>query len=102
MPLYVYECRRCEVRTEVLQRRFDAPRERDPVCEACGSSDLERVFSAFATYRSELDKLRELDPKYYARVDQALANTPEADPMRHLQRMTPFDSASEPGEPIKF
>lgn len=100
MPLYVYQCRRCDVRTEVLQRRMDAPRE--AVCEACGSVELERVYSAFATYRSELDKLRSLDPKYYARVDQALANTPEADPMRHLKRMTPFDSASEPGEPIKF
>jgi putative FmdB family regulatory protein len=96
----VYQCRRCEVRTEVLQRRLDVPRE--AVCEACGSADLERVFTPFATYRSEFDKLRELDPKYYARVDRALAKTREADPMRHLQRMTPFDSATEPGEPIKF
>lgn len=102
MPLYVYQCRRCEVRTEVLQRRIEAPLERDQVCEACGSADLERVFSAFATYRSELDKLRELDPKYYARVDQAIAHTRDADPMRHLERMTPFDSAREPGESIKF
>jgi putative FmdB family regulatory protein len=100
VPLYVYQCRRCDVRTEVLQRRLDSPRE--AVCEACGSADLERVFTPFATYRSEVDKLRQLDPKYYARVDQALANTREADPMRHLEHMTPFDSTSEPGEPIRF
>ena len=100
MPLYDYQCRRCDARTEVFQRRIDAPRE--AACEACGSAELERVYAPFATYRSELDKLRSLDPKYYARVDQALVNTREADPMRHLQRMTPFDSVAEPGDPIKF
>lgn len=88
------------MRTEVFQRRMDAPRQ--AICEACGSLDMTRVYTPFATYRSEVDKLSTLDPKYYARVDQALANTPEADPMRHLQRMTPFDSVKEPGDPIKF
>jgi hypothetical protein len=88
------------MRTEVLQRRFDTPRE--AVCEACGSTELERVFTPFATHRSEIDRLRDLDPKYYARVDRALANTRDADPMRHLERMLPFDSASDPGDPIKF
>src|SRR5579864_4920034 len=101
MPLYVCQCRRCDVRTEVFQRRMDAPRE-GCVCEACGSGELDRVYTPFAVYRSELDKLRSLDPKYHARVDQALANTREADPMRHLERMTPFESAAEPGDPIKF
>ena len=100
MPLYVYQCERCEVRTEFFQRRMEPPRT--AVCEACGSLDMERVYTPFATYRSELDKLRSLDSKYFARVDQALANTREADPMRHLQRMTPFDSVAEPGDPIKF
>jgi putative FmdB family regulatory protein len=100
VPLYVYQCRRCDVRTEVFQRRMDTPRE--AVCEACGSLELERVYTPFAVYHSELDRLRTLDPKYYARVDQALANTREADPMRHLERMTRFDSTSEPGESIKF
>lgn len=100
MPLYVYQCRRCEVRTEVLQRKVDAPAE--ATCRACGSADVERVFSAFATYRSELDRLRELDPKYYERVDRAMANTADADPMRHLKRMIPFDSARDAGGPIRF
>ena len=100
MPLYLYQCRRCEVRTEVFQRSMHGTRS--ATCEACGSADLDRVYTPVATYRSELDRLRSLDSKYFARVDQALANTPEADPMRHLQRMTPFDSVTEPGDPIKF
>lgn len=100
MPLYVYQCRRCESHTEVLQRRFDAPRE--ATCETCGSAEMDRVFTPFAMSRSELDRLRDLNPKYYDRVDRAMANTRDADPMRHLERMTPFESASQPGDPIKF
>ncbi len=100
MPLYVYDCRRCQSRMEVLQRSFLTPR--DSACETCGSTDLDRVFTPFATYRSELDRLRGLDPRYYDRVDRAMNNTREADPMRHLDRMTPFDAAADPGDPIKF
>jgi len=100
MPIYVYQCNRCDVRTEVFFRRLNA--EREVLCEACGSPDLERVFTPFAVYRSELDKLEALDPSYYKKVDQAIAKTPEADPMRHIRRMTPFDKTPDPGDPIKF
>lgn len=100
MPIYVYQCNRCDVRTEVFHRRMNA--ERAVACEACGSADLERVFTPFAIYRSELTRLEQLDPTYYKRVDQAIANTPEADPMRHLARMTPFDQAQDPGDQIRF
>jgi putative FmdB family regulatory protein len=100
MPIYVYQCGRCDVRTEVFFRRQRAAGA--IVCEACGSDQVERVFTPFAIYRSEVDKLQQLDPKYYRKVDEAIAHTPEADPMRHLQRMTPFDSTPEPGDPIKF
>ncbi len=100
MPIYVYQCNRCDVRTEVFQRRLNV--EREVVCESCGSTELERVFTPFAVYRSEVDKLEQLDPTYYKKVDMAMRNTPEADPMRHLNRMTPFDQAPDPGEPIKF
>ncbi|MER3406656.1 MAG: hypothetical protein C4289_17050 [Chloroflexota bacterium] len=72
------------------------------VCGACGSTELRRVFTPFAVYRSEIDKLEALDPKYYRMVDQAIANTPEADPMRYLKRMIPFDRAQDPGEQIEF
>ncbi|MHB8574736.1 MAG: FmdB family zinc ribbon protein [Dehalococcoidia bacterium] len=100
MPIYVYQCSRCDVRTEVFQRRLNA--ELQARCEACGSADVERVFMPFAIYRSEMTKLEQLDPMYYRKVDQAIANTPEAEPMRHLNRMTPFDAAKDPGAPIKF
>ena len=100
MPIYVYQCRRCDVRSEIFFRRLNV--DRQVVCEACGSPDVERVFTPFAIYRSELTKLEQLDPSYYRKVDQAIANTPEAEPMRHLERMTPFDAAPDPGDPIKF
>jgi putative FmdB family regulatory protein len=100
MPIYVFQCNRCDVRTEVFYRRMNA--EREVLCESCGSAEMERVFTPFAIYRSELTRLQELDPTYYKKVDQAIANTPEADPMRHLNRMTPFDKAAEPGDTIKF
>lgn len=100
MPIYVYQCDRCDVRTEVFQRRLTA--EREVACDACGSTDVQRVFTPFTVYRSELDKLQQLDPSYYKKVDQAIANTPEAEPMRHLKRMASFDQAPEAGDPIKF
>lgn len=100
MPIYVYQCNRCDVRSEVFYRTLNGARE--VACDACGTADIERVFTPFAIYRSELTKLEQLDPTYYRKVDQAIANTPEAEPMRHLQRMTPFDKAKDPGDPIKF
>ncbi|MGE0544450.1 MAG: zinc ribbon domain-containing protein [Dehalococcoidia bacterium] len=99
MPIYVYQCDRCDVRTEVFLRRLNV--EREIACESCGSTQVQRVFTPFAIYRSELDKLEQLDPTYYKKVDQAIANTPEAEPMRHLRKMTSFDAARDPGEPIK-
>ena len=100
MPIYVYQCNRCDVRTEVFLRRLND--DLQVRCEACDSAEVERVFTPFAVYRSEVDRLEALDPSYYKKVDQAIANTPEAEPMRHLRRMTPFDKAKDPGEPIKF
>lgn len=99
MPIYVYQCDRCDVRTEIFFRRLNA--EREIACESCGSVAMQRVFTPFTVYRSELDKLEQLDPSYYKKVDQAIAKTPEAEPMRHIKRMTPFDAAQDPGEPIK-
>lgn len=100
MPIYVYQCNRCDVRTDIFQRSLNSARP--PVCDACHSSDVERVYTPFAIYRSELEKIQQLDPTYYKKVDQAIRSTPEAEPMRHLGRMTPFSEAPEAGDPIKF
>jgi len=100
MPIYVYQCPRCEVRSEVFSRRITS--EQQVPCEACGAVRMDRVFTPFAVYRSEIDQINALDPKYFKKVDQAVANTPEADPERHLRRMTPFSAAADPGDPIRF
>lgn len=100
MPIYVYQCNRCDNRTEVFSRRQTS--QQQVTCEHCTSDDVERVFTPFAIYRSEVQKLEALDPTYYKKVDEQIARTPEADPMRHLTKMTPFDAAHEAGDPIKF
>lgn len=100
MPVYVYHCQRCDRTSEVFQRSLNATSQ--PVCEHCGSTDLQRVVTSFAVPKSELDRLQQLDPRYYKKVDDAIARTPEADPMRHLQKMTPYSAASDPGPPISF
>ena len=92
MPIYVYQCRRCDVRTEV----FFAPaeRERTRVCEACGSAELERVFTPVRDLPLGADQLEQLDPKYYpegGRGDpQHAGGRPDAPP----EAMTPFDRAA--------
>lgn len=100
MPIYVFQCNRCDNRSELFFRRLSDDRVIE--CESCHSSDVERVFTPFAIYKSELTRLQQLDPSYYKKVDQAIRNTPEAEPMRHIERMTPFDATPEAGDPIKF
>jgi putative FmdB family regulatory protein len=40
MPIYEYACKRCQSQFEKLVRGGETP-----LCVACGSADLERVFS---------------------------------------------------------
>jgi putative FmdB family regulatory protein len=47
MPLYEYRCAECGKAFEMLQRIADA--DRDLVCPACRSEQVERLFSTFAT-----------------------------------------------------
>lgn len=47
MPMYEYRCRRCGEQYEELRRLQDA--DRDLRCPLCGSEDVERLLSAFAT-----------------------------------------------------
>jgi len=43
MPIYEYSCKSCGTVFETLVRGSDAP-----VCAACGSADLDRIFSMLA------------------------------------------------------
>lgn len=60
MPIYEFRCRQCRKKTTALvmvRSRIDEVR-----CAACGGSDLERLWSRFATVKSEdarLDALAE-------------------------------------------
>lgn len=77
MPIYEYRCNACRRKVTVLTLRVSEAIE--PVCEHCGSRDLARLMSRFATVRSEdsrldsltdpgsLDGLDESDPKSVAR-----------------------------------
>ena len=99
MPIYAYRCPQCSTETEVFVRQ---PRGQPLAhCDRCGSA-LERTVSQFAFKRDLASELANLDPSYRQRIDAAIAKTPEADPMRHLSRMTPLDAATDPGDPIDF
>ena len=98
MPIYVYQCDACASRFEALVRG-----DREPsACSECGSTDIERMIAPFAITRREVDQIRDLDPKYKQIVDDLIASTPDAEPMRHLERLTSFDEVDDPGEPIEF
>jgi putative FmdB family regulatory protein len=100
VPLYVYDCAACGHRFEVFLRSRSAPAP--AACEACRSASISRRVSGFAIARSELERLRALDPRYKRMVEDAVRNTPEADPERHLKKLTPFDAATEVGDRIDF
>ncbi|MEX0324672.1 MAG: zinc ribbon domain-containing protein [Puniceicoccaceae bacterium] len=44
MPLYEYTCESCQKRSEILVMG-----EKQPVCPECGSEELHKEFSTFAT-----------------------------------------------------
>ena len=100
MPLYAYQCDSCEARFEALVRPNQTPEP--TVCRECGEEEIRRVPTAFRLAHSELDALRSLDPMYKRMVAAQMAQTPEAEPMRHLAKMTPFDVVDDPGAPIDF
>ena len=63
MPIYEYRCRACRRITAVLQR--SAARATKPTCEHCGSSELQRAISRFATPKTEqqvMEQYGEPDP----------------------------------------
>ena len=69
MPIYEYECRGCHRRVSVLVRSLtgvDSPR-----CPRCGSAELSRLMSRFATVKSEDARLESFaDPSQYGDLDE--------------------------------
>ena len=61
---------------------------------------MERIMSSFSKGRTESDALRDLDPRYYKMVDNALGNaSPSSDPDHYLRQMAPFSAAEKSGDP---
>jgi putative FmdB family regulatory protein len=69
MPIYEYECHGCRRRVSLLV--LAPSRAEPPTCPRCGSGELARLMSRFATVRSEDDRLESLaDPTQYGDLDE--------------------------------
>ncbi len=69
MPIYEFECRRCGRKTTALVLSRD--RVDEVRCARCGSADLVKLFSRFATPRSKEARLDAMaDPSSLAGVDE--------------------------------
>ena len=69
MPIYEYECQGCHRRLSLLIRTLAAAE--DPRCPRCGSAELSRLMSRFATVKSEDARLDALsDPSGYGDLDE--------------------------------
>ncbi len=69
MPIYEYICRDCRKKSSFLVMKINEPF--DAKCRRCGSSNLERVMSRFATVRSEESRLESLaDPSKWSGFDE--------------------------------
>ena len=82
MPIYEYECQGCSRRLSLLIRSISG--QLSPRCPRCGSSELSRLMSRFATVKSEDARLESLaDSSQYGDLD-------ESDPQsvaRYMKRM---------------
>lgn len=59
MPIFEYECTRCErIRSHVV---IGSARPRRVYCPECGSNRTRRVMSAFAVVESEASRLKSFD-----------------------------------------
>ena len=82
MPIYEYECGGCRRRVSLLV--LTPSRAADPRCPRCGSAELTRLMSRFATVKSEDARLDSLsDPSTYGDLDE---NNP-ASMARFMKRM---------------
>ncbi|MEW5982734.1 MAG: zinc ribbon domain-containing protein [Acidobacteriota bacterium] len=70
MPIYEYACRSCRRKTSALV--LNRAREAEVRCRHCGSADLERLWSRFASPKSEDARLESMaDPSALAGLDES-------------------------------
>ena len=82
MPIYEFRCRACRKKTTALVLVRD--RISEVRCTSCGSAELERLWSRFATVKSEDARMEALaDPSSFGDVDE---NDPKS-MMRWMKRM---------------
>jgi putative FmdB family regulatory protein len=75
MPLYEYRCKNCRRKVSVLVKGFSGAG--DVTCNFCGGKDLTRLFSTFATVRTDQDVYGDiLDDS--ALVNRMMHNDPTA------------------------
>ena len=69
VPIYEYECQGCQRRLSLLIRTLASAES--PRCPRCGSAQLSRLMSRFATVKSEDARLDSLsDPSSYGDLDE--------------------------------
>jgi putative FmdB family regulatory protein len=69
MPIYEYTCPDCHARFQKLVRGFSDPTEL--ACPRCGSTQVQRAVSQFATIKSEEARLESMaDPSTFAGLDE--------------------------------
>jgi putative FmdB family regulatory protein len=69
MPIYEFECRSCHRKTTALV--LSRARAGEVRCRACGSADLEKLYSRFASPKSEDARLESMaDPAMMGGVDE--------------------------------
>ena len=69
MPIYEYRCNKCKKKVSVLTLRVSE--EVNPECDRCGSKNLSRLMSRFATVKSEEARLDALgDPSTLSGLDE--------------------------------
>ena len=69
MPIYEYMCRSCRKKTSALV--MSRERESEVRCKHCGGADLEKLWSRFASPKSEEARLESLsDPSAVAGLDE--------------------------------
>ena len=69
MPIYEYRCKTCRKKTTALV--LSRARVSDVRCKHCGSQDLEKLWSRFASPKGEEARLATMaDPSTFAGVDE--------------------------------